>query len=79
MYLMQEFSVTSGNSEGSSLKIILGYLEEDIVECGEFNIVQENAFEFYLALELKYGISLVSDLFYVERDTIQLGSNRYSI
>jgi hypothetical protein len=69
----------SDNSEGSSLKNILGYLEEDIVECGEFNIVQETAFEFYEVMQLKYCTSLVSDLLYVESDTIQFGSNRYSI
>jgi hypothetical protein len=51
MNLMQEFSVTSGNSEGSSLKTILGYLEEEIVECCEFNIVQETAFELYETME----------------------------
>jgi hypothetical protein len=71
--------MTCGDSEGTVMKTILDYLEEDIVECGKFNIVQENAFEFYEAMELKYGTSLVSDLFYVERDTIQLRSNRYSI
>jgi hypothetical protein len=53
----------SGNSEVSSLKTILGYLAEDMVECGKFNIVQETAFEFYEAIELKYCTSPVSDLF----------------
>jgi hypothetical protein len=47
MNLMQEFCMTCGDSEGTVMKTILGYLEEDIVECGEFNIVQETAFEFY--------------------------------
>jgi hypothetical protein len=79
MNLMQEFSMTSGDSEGTVMKTILGYLEEDIVQCGEFHRVQENAFEFYEAMELKYCTSLVSDLLYVESDTIQFGSNRYSI
>jgi hypothetical protein len=51
MSLMQELSMPSVNSEGSSLKTISGYLEEDIVECGEFNIVQETAFEFYETME----------------------------
>jgi hypothetical protein len=51
MNLMQEFSMTSGDSEGTVMKTILGYLEEDIVQCGEFNIVQETAFEFYETME----------------------------
>jgi hypothetical protein len=79
MNLMQEFSMTSGDSEGTVMKTILGYLEEDIVQCGEFHRVQENAFEFYEAMELKYGTSLVSDLYYVTRIVIPSGSNRYSI
>jgi hypothetical protein len=71
--------MTCGDSEGTVMKTILDYLEEDIVECGEFNIVQKAAFEFYEAMELKYGTSLVSDLLHVESDTIQFGSNPYSI
>jgi hypothetical protein len=51
MNLMQEFSMTSGDSEGTVMKTILGYLEEDIVQCGEFHRVQENAFEFYETME----------------------------
>lgn len=31
----------------SSIKVIQGCLEEGIIDCSEFNIVQENAFAFY--------------------------------
>ena len=36
MNLMQELSTISGNSIETLIKTILGYLEEDIVECSEF-------------------------------------------
>ena len=43
--------MTPGNSTEPLIMTILGYLEEDIVECGEFNRVQENAFVFYETME----------------------------
>lgn len=36
MNLIEEFSTTSGNSMEPLTKMILGYLQEDIVECSEF-------------------------------------------
>ena len=43
--------ISSNGSRESSIKVIQGCLEQDIVECGEFNRVQENAFVFYETME----------------------------